>query len=173
MRLVFDIETNGLFFDATRIHCVAFHDLDTEETFIHSDQGSDKPTVVNALTILETADLLIGHNIIGFDIPAIQKLYPFFKPSGMLMDTLVLSRLRFPDLKNLDFRRKAKSMPLHLYGRHSLEAWGYRLGEYKGEFGKAENAFNEWSPAMEDYCIQDLCVTTKLWNLYQKAYPGL
>ena len=25
-------------------------------------------------------------------------------------------------------------MPLQLYGRHSLEAYGYRLGEYKGKF---------------------------------------
>ena len=173
MRLVFDIETNGLYFDAAVIHCVAFYDLDTGETFVHNDRGSDKPTVINALTILEGADLLIGHNIIGYDIPVIQKLYPFFKPSGSLMDTLVLSRLLYSYLKDLDFRRKARSMPVHLYGRHSLEAWGHRLGEYKGEFGKAANAFSEWSESMEDYCVQDLRVTTKLWQQLQKNYPGL
>ncbi len=45
-----------------------------------------------------------------------------------------------------------------MYGRHSLEAWGYRLGEYKGSFSKTTD-WKEWSQEMEDYCIQDVVVT--------------
>ena len=50
-----------------------------------------------------------------------------------IVDTLVLSRLYHPNMMEIDKRRNIPRMPLQLYGRHSLEAYGYRLGEYKGE----------------------------------------
>ena len=62
---------------------------------------------------------------------------------------------------DIDKRRAWPRMPLQLYGRHSLEAYGYRLGEYKGEFGKTSD-WKEWSQEMQDYCVQDVQVTTKL-----------
>ena len=56
--------------------------------------------------------------------------------SGTVIDTLMLSSLYHPNLMEIDKKRNVPRMPLQLYGRHSLEAYGYRLGEYKGEFGK-------------------------------------
>ena len=44
----------------------------------------------------------------------------------------------------IDKRRNVPRMPLQLYGRHSLEAYGCKLGEYKGEFGKTSD-WSEWS----------------------------
>ena len=41
----------------------------------------------------------------------------------------------------------------------TLENLGYRLGEYKGSFGKTTD-WKEWSQEMQDYCIQDVIVTT-------------
>ena len=55
----------------------------------------------------------------------------------------------------IDKRRQWRHMPLQLYGRHSLEAYGYRLGEYKGEFGKTTD-WQEWSQEMQDYMVQDV-----------------
>ena len=46
-------------------------------------------------------------------------------------------------------------MPLQLYGRHSLEAYGYRLGEYKGNFHNNTD-WSEWSQEMGDYCVKTL-----------------
>ena len=46
-------------------------------------------------------------------------------------------------------------MPLQLYGRHSLESYGYRLGEYKGNFGK-EADWSTWSQEMEDTAYKTL-----------------
>ena len=57
-------------------------------------------------------------------------------------------------------------MPLKLYGRHSLEAYGYRLGEFKGEFCATAD-WQEWSQEMEDY-EQDCNVTHKLWKHFHK-----
>ena len=118
-------------------------------------------SITTAISCLEVADVLVGHNIIGFDIPIIKRLYPYFNPTGIIVDTLLLSRLYHPNLLDIDKKRVWKHMPLQLYGRHSLEAYGYRLNEYKGNFGTTTD-WKEWSQEMQDYCEQDVRVTNKL-----------
>ena len=182
--IVFDLETNGLLNDATRIHCVALHWCkdDRIESFNDEPYGSpntikeDCPMAGNyaihtALQWLETADVLIGHNIIGFDIPIIKGIYHWFNPTGIILDTLLLSRLYHPNLLDIDKKHNWKHMPLQLYGKHSLEAYGYRLGEYKGNFAKTTD-WKEWSQEMQDYCEQDVIVTTKLCKHFHKYLTG-
>lgn len=48
-------------------------------------------------------------------------------------------------------------------GSHSLEAWGYRLKVYKGEFGKTTD-WKHYDSEMGEYCRQDVVVTIKLWE---------
>ena len=179
--IVFDLETNGLLNDATRIHCLALHWCEDNRTESFNDEkyaASPKElpmganySITTALSHLETADYLIGHNIIGFDIPVIKSIYPWFSPSGILVDTLLLSRLYHPNLLDIDKRHQWNHMPLQLYGRHSLEAYGYRLGEYKGNFGKTTD-WKEWSQEMENYCIQDVVVTNKLCKHFHPYLNG-
>ena len=172
---MFDLETNGLIHDATRIHCVAIHwcqenitESFNDEPYATEVSGADKKylpmasgySVTTAINWLESADVLIGHNIIGFDLPIIKRIYPYFNPSGIIVDTLILSRLYHPNLLDIDKNHAWKHMPLQLYGRHSLEAYGYRLNEYKGNFAKNTD-WKEWSQEMQDYCEQDVEVTTK------------
>jgi DNA polymerase I-like protein with 3'-5' exonuclease and polymerase domains len=164
MKLLFDIETNGLPRKGMdRIHCIVAKDLDTEQVYRFNDTGSTH-SVTNGVTLLQEADVLIGHNIVGFDIPVIQQVYPFFQTKAVLYDTLILSRMFFPDILSRDYRKKPIGMPAKLYGRHSLEAWGYRLGDYKGEFGKTTD-WSDWSMEMEDYCEQDVHVGHSVFNL--------
>ena len=118
------------------------------------------------------ADTIIGHNIIGFDIPVIKKIYPFFNPKCRIIDTLLLSRLYHADMLATDKLAKHRGMPPQLYGRHSLESYGYRLGEYKGNFGETSD-WKEWSKEMEDYCVQDTIVTRKLCHHFQPYLTGL
>ena len=177
----FDLETNGLLHDATRIHCVALHWCQDNRTETFNDEKyAESPkelpmganySITTALTHLETADVLVGHNIIGFDIPVIKSLYPWFNPSGIVVDTLLLSRLYHPNLLDIDKKRNVKNMPLQLYGRHSLEAYGYRLGVLKGDYGKTTD-WKEWSQEMQDYCIQDVAVTTKLCKHFHPYLDG-
>ena len=126
-------------------------------------------SITTALSWLETADVLVGHNIIGFDIPVIKRLFPWFDPPGVIIDTLILSRLYAPNLLGVD--KKAKKIPQKLYGRHSLEAYGHRLGEHKGDFA-ADTDWKEWSQEMEDYCIQDVMVTKKLCEHFHPFLIG-
>ena len=172
--IVFDLEANGLLSDATYIHCVVLHYLKDNNTETHNDEspgeGMSNP-IIRAVQHLELADVLVGHNIIGYDLPLLKRLYPFFNPRGIIIDTLLLSRLYHPNLFEIDKNRNWKHMPLQLYGRHSLEAYGYRLSEYKGNFSK-DTDWQKWSQEMEDYCVQDVNVTTKLWNHFLPYLNG-
>ena len=161
MTLVFDLETNGLLKDVTRIHCLAIYDSTTDEIETYNDEKNNKYSICEGINKLLVADTIVGHNIIGFDIPCISKLYNYFTPRARIIDTLVLSRLYHPHILEIDKIRRWDNMPLQLQGRHSLEAYGYRFKEYKGEFGKTSD-WSEWSQEMEDYCAQDVVVTTKL-----------
>ena len=179
--VVFDLETNGLLNDATRIHCISLYWKEDDRTESFNDEPyaenpKDLPmgasySITTGISWLEVADVLIGHNIIGFDIPIIKKLYPWFNPRGIIIDTLLLSRLYHPNLLDIDKKHAWKHMPLQLYGRHGLESYGYRLNEYKGNFGKTTD-WSEWSKEMQDYCEQDVTVTKKLWNHFLKYLNG-
>jgi len=165
MRLLFDIETNGLPRQGlTHVHCLVVKDLDTGEVYRFNDTGT-AASLTEGINLLAEADVLVGHNIVGFDIPVITSIYPFFQPEGKTYDTLILSRMFFPDILQRDYRKKPIGMPGKLYGRHSLEAWGYRLGDYKGEFGKTTD-WSDWSQEMEDYCEQDVHVGMTLFELF-------
>jgi hypothetical protein len=169
---IFDIETNGLLQQLDRIHCIVMRDLGTKQVLVFNDQGNARP-ISEAVTLMEDADRLIGHNLIGFDIPAIRMIYPWFEPKPFqMMDTMVLSNLKYPDMMRVDAIRKVPDMPRFLWSRHSLEAWGYRLRALKGDYGKTTN-WSDWSQDMQDYCVNDVHVTTKLWEHFLKAYPGL
>jgi hypothetical protein len=168
--LIFDLETDGFVKDVTTIHCLVIHDIHENQTLSYNDQG-DKEPIVRGIQRLQDADCIIGHNIIGYDCPVINKLYPWFDGAGIVVDTLLLSRLYHPDMIRVDQKHSWKNMPLQMYGRHSLESYGYRLGEFKGSFGK-DTDWKEWSQEMEDYCIQDVHVTTKLWKHFQPYLSG-
>jgi hypothetical protein len=163
--LIFDLETDGLYNDVTTIHCLVIFDTESEETMVFNDHGSAQP-IVRGVELLEDADLIVGHNVINYDLNVISKLYPWFRPVGTVVDTLLLSRIYHADMMSLDKKHNWKHMPLQLYGRHSLEAYGHRLGEFKGSFG-ATTDWKEWSQEMENYCIQDVIVTTKLCKHFQ------
>jgi len=176
--LIFAIETDGVLYNVTTIHCLVIYDTETNQTMVFNDQAfsraGDKPAknpIVRGVQLLEDANCVCGHNIIGYDLPVIRKLYPWFGHPATVVDTLLLSRLYHANLMELDKRHNWKSMPLKLYGRHSLEAYGHRLDEHKGEFSHSAD-WSNWSQDMEDYCIQDVKVTTKLWKHFHPYLNG-
>lgn len=175
--LIFDIETNGLLDTTDRVHCISILDTAQGDVEAYSDRGP-YPRLSDALLHLNTCDCLCGHNVLCFDIPALQKVYPSFKPKGRVLDTLVLSRLIWPNLAELDYDklRHAKvpsdpyfHFPPKLIGSHSLRAWGFRLGVLKGDFSETTD-WQEWSEAMCEYNKQDVVVTKALWDLIERQH---
>lgn len=164
-RYIFDVETNGFLDVLDRVHCLVFMDVDTCEITSCADQPG-YTSIEEGLRVLLKADELIAHNGIKFDLPAIRKVYPWFDPDPEIMtDTLVISQLIFTDLKEKDFERQG--FPKQFAGRHGLEAWGHRLGEHKGEYGKdmdKDERWAHWNKEMQDYCVQDVVVTKALWD---------
>lgn len=161
MRFVADIETDGFLSTLTKIHCIALLDVDNPASA--KLYGPDE--INQAIEIMQNASMLAFHNGTTFDVPAIKKLYPDFDTDGIdLVDTLVLSRLIHSDIKNEDALEQFKgdsTFPRRLYGSHSLEAWGYRLGVLKGDFGK-QTDWSVYTQEMGLYCLQDVIVCHKL-----------
>jgi hypothetical protein len=177
--ILFDIETNG-FMDREdlRAHCAVAVDIDTEEWYMYRPGEMEE-----FADWIQKADRLVGHNIAGFDLPVLERLYPGFKFSGEIWDTLFASRLIF--ISNLFERSIALQrssgkhrrvqearMPSRLLNSHSLEAWGYRLNTRKStDFSSAENAFEIYTPEMLAYCRQDVETNLELYH-YLKKEPA-
>ena len=144
--IVFDIEADSL--EPTKIWCIAAVDPDSGETKTFG------PTeIVNGLAFLTSADKLIGHNIIGYDLPAIKKIHNIDLAEGRaVVDTLVLSRLFNPTRE----------------GGHSLESWGYRIGLQKIE----HTEFGEYTPEMLNYCRNDAVLNAKMFNNLKSESRG-
>ncbi len=164
MTTIFDIETDGLYDEATKIHCISIK-VDDAPTEVYAALPLDgvAGTIEQGLALLSKADLLVGHNIINFDIPVILKLYPQWTYNGR-RDTLILSRLVYPNISLTDANRK--TIPPKLKGSHSLKAWGYRLRKFKGEI---ESQWHTLTTEMVEYCRQDTEVTHALYEKLLKA----
>jgi DNA polymerase I len=156
--LIFDLETDGLLDEVTKIHCLIIKDTETGEV-IQCD--SEHNNIEPGLKLLTKGDIIAGHNVIKYDIPVIQKLYPWFTVDPTkVFDTLVATRLIWANIKDNDnILLKENRLPGKLYGSHSLEAWGYRLGNYKGDY---KGGWETFTQEMLDYCIQDVEVTSAL-----------
>jgi DNA polymerase-1 len=194
-KLLFDLETDGLLKEMTRIHLLSIKDAETRERFVFRDRdewrGADdyvpdmqsndnicpaENSVPEGIEMLQNADMIIGHNIVRFDIPAIQKLFPAFTPPAV-RDTMTMTRMIYSDIKQTDFELvKQKRLPGVLIGSHSLDAWGWRIGMNKGDYTKqcalrGVKPWERWRPALETYGILDVDVTEVLWRGCQKDMP--
>lgn len=152
---VFDIETDGLYDKASKVFCIVLYDINRKQTFTYG------PDCISAgLDHLAKADALIGHNIIFYDIPVLDKLCNF-KTTACVIDTLICTRLIWPKeiLEELD-NEQYPQVPEKNRGSASLKAWGYRLADHKIEF----KDFSEYSQGMLEYCTKDVMVTYKLWQ---------
>lgn len=137
--IILDIETNT---KHDNIWCCCTKDIDTGEVNVWTEVESLKG-------YLRKEDKLVGHNIIGFDAPILNRLWNTKIVLNQLQDTLVMSRLLNPSLE----------------GGHSLDAWGKRLGKYKGSFTNFNDGLSE---EMVEYCKQDLEVTEALYKYLTK-----
>ncbi len=155
---VTDIETNNII-RPTKLHCGVLIDICTAEVRRYADQPGYRP-LREYIAAIEAAGLLIGHNIASYDAPQLRRLYGATIPKDKLIDTLHACRVLWPDLREQD--KNAGIVPPGLIGKHSLKAWGYRVGHLKDRYGETAD-WRHWSPEMMEYCVQD-CITT--WAVY-------
>ena len=161
--LIFDIETDGLYDQATKTFCIVIYDVTRAETFAYGPDCID-----DAIAHLATADVLIGHNIIFYDLPVLQKLHSFVA-KARIIDTLICTRIIWPKEKLYDLDiEQYPNVPTKIRGNASLKAWGWRLADNKIDF----KDFSEYSEEMLTYCKQDVHVTLKLYkHIVKEKYP--
>ena len=167
--LMFDIETNGLLKDVNVLHCMCIYDTEKDKMF-----RFDPKTILDGVHKLQEevnkGGQICGHNIINYDIPALEKLYPndfhiTYSQQKQIVDTLVLARLIYSNIDVIDLGfMKSGRLPKILYKSHKLMAWGYRLGVLKGTYGEQEDAWASYNPEMLDYNEQDVWVTKALYE---------
>jgi len=135
MLITLDIETNT---SHDNIWVVVTQDVDTGEVLEHYNSYTLEPLLLNCKGV-------IGHNIIGFDAPVLERVWGIHIPVDILIDTLVLSRLYNPSLE----------------GGHSLDSWGKRFGDHKIDFHDYDGGLSD---EMVEYCRQDVALTTRLYK---------
>ena len=159
--LIIDIEADGLIPTVTKVHCIGMSVAGAEAGQVFANQ-EPYDCLDNALEIMSEAKSITGHNIIGYDFPVLKKILGWVPSKHtQIVDTLVLSRLCHTDLYELDV--KERSIDNKLYGSHSLKAWGQRIGVLKQSLGtQDDDLWSKFTPAMAEYCVQDVSVTTHL-----------
>jgi len=153
-RLVFDIEADGLLDELTKVHCIAIFDCDTGKADLY-----EPDSIQAALDRIAVADEVYGHNIIGFDLPALDKVYGFKVDINKITDTLLWSMRLFPDMLGKGKKKQIvddddDDIEEIILG-HSLESWGRRLHVHKGDF---KGPWTEYTKEMGEYCLQDVVV---------------
>ena len=157
--MILDIEANGLLLDVTKIWVVKLYDNGTFYTF------REAPEFVEF--VKENVEYLIGHNIYGYDLPVLEKVWgidyghnQIFGKKVPIWDTLLMSQYIEPDMLG-----------------HSLDDWGKRLGREKIDYRAALIAagaldkdaqrgaeFGFYHPLMETYCERDCEVCEMVFN---------
>ena len=152
--VVSDIETNGLD-DSDKLWLCGGKDIATGETYRFDNCHDDAAAMKEAIKWYQACDLIIGHNFIQFDAPQLSKLLkPKLIDPTKVIDTLIVSRTINYDI----------DIPTGARSPHSLDAWGRRLGLYKGDY----HDFSAFSQEMVDYWYQDLEVTEALFVHFKK-----
>ncbi|AWH32209.1 DNA polymerase [Stenotrophomonas sp. SAU14A_NAIMI4_8] len=179
--LIYDLETDGLLETVTKIHCLNIRDRInqrdlrfTDHTHYHCGAPTKRDgTLADGLKLLSESAEIGGQNVIDYDNPVLKKLYGWEpRPDQRVRDTLVESRVIWTNMRDVDFTMiRAGKLPPEfakkgLIGLHKLEAWGYRLGCFKGDFNPKDFGYT-WENVpflveMDDYCSQD-CTVTEKW----------
>lgn len=188
-KLIFDLETTAIGVKPIVVHVLAIMDLETRQIWVFR-QNSVENIIAQGIAMLNEAEIIIGHNIAGYDCRVLWEVYPdLFNPQGIFRDSLVMARMTHADQKEKDFKLwKRKQLDGGLIGSQELKAWGQRLGLHKGDY--MQNRLNElevqfpdmskedrmiivwsvWCQEMEDYCVRDLEVTAELWKMIEGRY---
>jgi len=139
-QFVLDIEANGL--DPDTVWCIVVRQLGGHDDSL-TWSGDRLPEFITWLQLQDECEL-IGHNLIGYDIPVLEKLLAVDFSKCKITDTLVMSRLANPSRE----------------GGHSLDNWGAILNCPKGD----HNVWDVFSYDMLEYCIQDVKVNTLVYQ---------
>lgn len=143
--VVWDIEGNNLLDGLEDIWCLVTKDIDTDSILKFSDHDKSLPNMDYGIEYLDDVTNHIGHNLFGYDIPAMKKIYGWeVKDDTKVTDTWILSMLN----------RYKRTHP------HGLGGWGDKLEDNKGSYSD----WSHYNREMLRYCVQDVNLNHKVYN---------
>ncbi|MEE8385628.1 MAG: DNA polymerase [Dehalococcoidia bacterium] len=167
--IVFDVEGTGLDPLESGLHCIATKVHGVEGSSLLFDPGMLDDGIRYMNAALEEGAALVGLNIVEYDLPLLYRFGLNQVPEGQVYDLKLASRTIYPGnvlaARDLNHRKRFPEMPVNLVGWHSLKAWGYRLFLHKGEY---DLGWENYSPEMGAYCVQDVEVSDEILSLFRK-----
>lgn len=151
-QLVVDIEGDGLLPELSRIHCIGVSVVGEKDVITYTNDDANLPSLEEGLQRLKAAQRLIGHNFIGYDMPALNKLYPGTVVFEQVWDTMTMAALVEPSRMSL-----------------SLASFGKQFGFPKGDF----KDFSKYSEEMKVYLERDVQLTAKVYDHIQQQFKKL
>ena len=155
---VADIEANGLYDEVTKLHCAVASSLDGKEVY-----RFDNTQMEDFVEFLKTVDVWVGHNIIQYDIPTVEKVLGY-KFTGKKVDTLLMSRLQNPH-RTAPPQAKNKKEAMKVHG---LYAWGVRVGIDKPEI----EYWDEYTPEILHRCEEDVRINVATYHALREEGRG-
>lgn len=155
---VIDLEANGLYDTVTKLHCAVASTLDGKDV-----RRFDNTQMDEFVAFLKTVDIWIGHNILQYDIPVVEKVLGY-KFTGKKVDTLLMSRLQNPHrTAPPQAQNKKEAMKVH-----GLYAWGVRVGIDKPEI----EYWDEYTPEILHRCEEDVRINVATYHALKKEGKG-
>ncbi len=149
----FDCEADGLLDSVSKIHVICINNK-----VFHDDETLEREgTLKDAIAEFYKYDVYIGHNIIGYDIPLIDKLLSKELSEHIeknLIDTYLFSQFVFNQAEQK---------------KHSLDYWGKKLGHLKPEH-------EDWTQLSEEMifrCAEDVQITEQVYQKIRTILPPL
>lgn len=140
--ILLDLETDGLLPELTKVHLIVAYVSEEQKHYVYT--GDEIREFLNQIT---DQDTLVAHNAIGFDLPALKKVYGF-EHTGQVYDTYILSQMFYPNEMQT----------------HSIKAWGDVFKIPKGDI----EDFSVLTPEMITYAQRDLEILIRLWGYCEK-----
>ena len=149
--VIFDLESDGLLDAVTKVHCLQIGDADGDDAVVYCERGGF-PSIAEGIARLRAADRVVGHHLIGYDFPVMERFYPGSLRRDQIYDTLVATRLLNPEERT-----------------NTLASWGERLGVAKGSFSGPWDVLTD---EMIDYARNDVVVTRALYQHCRAKLEG-
>lgn len=149
MELVIDVESNSIDpHKASKLWVVVCKEVESGKVHIFRNVHEDKLVAQKLCNLLDTADKIIGHNILDYDACVLYRLLgvDLYANLERIVDTLIVSRL-------VDYAGRKK---------HSIESYGEEFGYPKIKFSD----FTKYSPEMETYCVRDVEICLRIYVRY-------
>jgi len=172
MKVILDVEADGLLDTLTTIHCIVMKDIETGVIYRFYDGeeriNPEDQSLSNFIHTFNECSSVVGHNIIAYDQRVLGRILNVTFDGKEIIDTLIWSQVLHPDRELPQGCPTSALNPVtgHLdkITPHGVAAWGYRLRRMK----PAHYNWDVFSPEMLHRCEEDVEIQSLIYKALLK-----